>query len=84
MVGIAFPRALRPVFVAWMVIVFPVSWLTSHLILACLFYGLFTPLAFVFRLIGRDCLGLGRRPEQESYWVAKPTPENVRSYFRQS
>jgi len=82
-VGVAFPWALRPVFVGWMVLVFPVSWLTSHLILASLFYCMFAPLGLFFKLIGRDFLARGR-PNQDTYWVAKPSAEDVRSYFRQS
>ncbi|HYT90803.1 MAG TPA: SxtJ family membrane protein [Gemmataceae bacterium] len=82
--GFAFPKALRPVFVAWMVLVFPIGWLTTQLILALLFYCIFTPLGLWFRLIGRDGLACRLRPDQETYWTAKPPAADVRSYFRQS
>src|SRR5687768_8935989 len=49
--GLVLPRALRPVFVGWMILVLPIGWVVSHVLLAVLFYGLFTPLALVFRLI---------------------------------
>src|SRR5207302_438434 len=70
-VGLLFPAAVRPVFVSWMVLVYPVGWLTSHLVLACLFYCVFTPVGLFFKLVGRDALHRRFRPEQESYWVAK-------------
>src|SRR3954452_11482392 len=43
--GLAWPRLLRPVYVAWMVLAFPIGWTISQLIVALMFYGLFTPIA---------------------------------------
>ena len=78
-----FMLAVAPVFVGWMVLVYPVGWLASHLLLACVYYGLFTPLGLFFRVIGRDVLGRRFRRDQDSYWAVKPGAEDVRSYFRQ-
>ena len=36
-----------------MIVAFPIGWAVSHIMLAALFYGLFTPVALVFRTIGR-------------------------------
>ncbi len=83
LLGLAYPGALRPVFVGWMVLVFPVGWLISHLLLALLFYAVFTPLGIVFRLAGRDVLNR-RRPGGETYWQPRPAAPDVRGYFRQS
>ena len=83
-VGLVYPGALRPVFVGMMVLGFPVNWLVSHVMLALIFYCLFTPVAVLFRLVGRDILGRRFRRGEDTYWVAKPRPEGVRSYFRQS
>jgi hypothetical protein len=79
--GLAWPRAIRPVFVAWIVAAFPIGWTISLVILALLYFVVFTPLALVFRLIGRDPLGLRRRSELPTYWVPKPAIEPAR-YFR--
>jgi hypothetical protein len=81
--GLAFPDPIRPIYVAWMVLAFPIGWTVSRLILATIYYGLFTPVALAFRLIGRDALNRTRRPAVDSYWSAKPAPANLRSYFRQ-
>ena len=81
--GLACPRLVRPVFVGAMVVTFPIGWVVSHLLLAVVFYGLFAPLGVLFRLIGRDALGL-RRVHAESYWQPKPVAQGLRSYFRQS
>src|SRR5262245_19424406 len=47
--GLVRPQAVRPIFVGWMVLAFPIGWTISHLLLALLFYGLFTPLGLLFR-----------------------------------
>jgi hypothetical protein len=81
--GLARPEWLRPIYVAWMVVAFPIGWTVSQVLLAVLFYGLFTPIGLVFRLLGRDPLHRARRPERESYWSPKPVPASLRRYFQQ-
>jgi hypothetical protein len=82
--GLVFPAVLRPVFVGWMVVVYPMNWAVSRLLLAGVFYCLFTPLGLFFKLIGRDVLARRIRGDQETYWTDKPGAADVRSYFRQS
>ncbi len=82
-VGIIRPQTLRPIYVAWMVLAFPIGWTISQLILALMFYGLFTPIGLIFRIIGRDSLHRARQPGLESYWTPKPTPADPRRYFKQ-
>lgn len=82
--GLVQPRLMRPIFVGWMIVAFPIGWTVSRLVLGLLFYGLFTPLAIYFRWTGRDPLCRRRRLEKESYWTTKPAPTNVRQYFNQS
>jgi hypothetical protein len=55
----------------------------SHVILALIFYGLFTPLAALFRLLGRDPLHRKPRRGIDSYFVPKTTPVDSASYLRQ-
>ena len=55
----------------------------SRLVLGFLFYGLFTPLAFVFRVLGRDALGLKRRADAPTYWQAKPVVTDMNRYLQQ-
>ena len=56
----------------------------THVMLAVIFYCLFTPVAVLFKLLGRDVLGRRLQPAQETYWATKPQAKDVRSYFRQS
>lgn len=82
--GLIKPEAIRPVFAGCMKLAHPIGLVVSQLVLAVLFYGLFTPVALLFRLIGRDVLALRRRAGAASYWKPKPAAAAVRSYFRQS
>ena len=80
---IARPRWLGPIFTGWMILAFPIAWSVSMLVLLLLFYGLITPIALVFRLLGRDALDRELRPDQNSYWTKKSSGEQPRSYLRQ-
>src|SRR5262245_37443513 len=81
--GLAWPRLIKPIFVTWMMVAFPIGWTVSRIVLGALFYGLFTPLALVFRLMGRDELALRPKPGPGSYWSAKPTMTDKSRYLRQ-
>ncbi len=80
-VGLVKPHAVQPVFVVWLALAFPVGWTVSQVALAMLLYGMFTPLAVVFRLMRRDVLWL-KRPKRDSYWTPKPAPRDAASYLR--
>jgi Saxitoxin biosynthesis operon protein SxtJ len=84
LLGLLRPQAVRPLFRGAMTATYPIGWVVSHVLLAFMFYGLVTPMALFFRLIGRDVLACRRRADQPSYWVPKRMPSDVRSYFRQS
>lgn len=81
--GLVYPRLLRPIFIAWMILVFPIGWFVSQVLLGLVFFGLFLPIALIMRVAGRDALSLRRRPDADSYWQPKPAPADVRQYFRQ-
>jgi len=82
--GLIRPEAIRPVFTGWMKLAHPIGLVVSQVVLAVMFYGLFTPVALLFRLIGRDALSRRRRACTATYWKPKPATATVRSYFRQS
>ena len=81
--GLIKPSLLRWIFVAWMVLAFPIGWLISLVMLLILFYGVFTPVALLLRWRGRDALRLKQPASGTSFWLDKHTPLDVRSYFRQ-
>jgi Saxitoxin biosynthesis operon protein SxtJ len=83
-VGIAFPRLIKPIFLAWMTLAYPIGWVISHITLGVVFFLLFTPLAIVFRLMRRDALGLKRNSDAPSYWTLKSPPIDKARYLHQS
>ena len=81
-VGVLSPGAIRWVYSGWMVAVFPMGWTVSRLMLAALFYVIFTPVALLFKLLRRDALHLQRR-DAASHWTPKPGATSADQYFRQ-
>jgi Saxitoxin biosynthesis operon protein SxtJ len=82
--GLLKPEAVKPIFVCWMIVSFPIGWLVSHVALALLFYLIFTPVGLFFRLKGRDPLQRKFCSNTNSYWTNKVIPDDVRTYFDQS
>ena len=78
------PAALRPLYVCLTALALPIGMALSYALLALLFYGLFTPVALVFRLVGRDALCRHFDPGAESYWVRREQADDVSRYFQQS
>jgi hypothetical protein len=81
--GLSRPECVRYIYVGWMVLAFPIGWTVSQVMLALMFFGLFTPFGLVFHLIGRDPLQRTRRSDRNSYWETKPTPTDLKRYFKQ-
>lgn len=82
-IGLFFPKVLKPVFVGWLAVAFPIGWLVSHAALVVLFYGVMTPVGLFFRLRGRDPLKLRRQLDRGTYWMPKTPKIDQRSYLRQ-
>jgi hypothetical protein len=75
------PLALRPVHKYWMKLALLLGLLSSHVILALLYYLLVTPLGLVMRGLGKNPLTL--RPEEQagSYWMKRdPTRYSKQRY----
>jgi hypothetical protein len=81
--GLWRPAAVRWVYTGCMIVTFPIGVVVSHVMLAVIFYGVFTPVALLFRAIGRD--PLNRQPRvKASYWTAKSRARDPSDYLRQS
>jgi hypothetical protein len=75
LLGFAFPRALVWPNKAWMALAEALSFVSTRIILAFVFFVILTPIGFVKRLFGWD--PLHRRAERsDSYW--KPYSERQR------
>ncbi|MGH9387879.1 MAG: hypothetical protein ACRD2N_26775 [Vicinamibacterales bacterium] len=81
--GVVRPLAIRPLFTLLIGVTRPIGGIVTRVIVGFMFYGLFTPLALVFKLIGRDVLALKRRAGPNTYWTARQAVTDPRRYFRQ-
>jgi hypothetical protein len=81
--GLVRPAAVRWLFVGMTVVTYPIGWVVSQVMLAIMFYGIITPLAWWFRVRGRDLLTRRPAPNRATFWAPKQTPEDMRAYFRQ-
>ena len=81
-IGLYAPSTVRPIFVGWMMLVFPVGWLVARIALIVLFGIVMTPLALLLRACKRDTLQL-RRPMRDSYWRPRVEEASISRYFRQ-
>ncbi|MCA9605432.1 MAG: hypothetical protein KC619_07545 [Myxococcales bacterium] len=81
--SLVYPKANRVLFVLLSVLSFPIGFVMSYVILGTIFFGLFAPIALLFRLIGRDALRRKTGSAKDSYWQkARPTRPKG-DYFRQ-
>ena len=76
------PSFIRPIYVGAMVITFPIGWTVSRVLLGLIYYGLITPVAVIFRLIGRDTLFLKHHSETKTYWLPKVISTDPKRYFK--
>jgi hypothetical protein len=81
--SLVYPMANRALFVALVVLTYPIGLFVSHVVLALLFFGILTPVAVWFRAIGRDPLSRKFEPERPSYWTDVPEVSDPKHYFRQ-
>lgn len=81
--GVCLPSLMRPVYVVWMALAFPIGWTVSHAMMAATFYLVMTPIGLIMRLCGRDPMQRRIDRNAKSYWISKPANRDVKSYFRQ-
>ena len=85
MVILAMVRAglLKPLYLLLNAAAMPIGYVVSHVILFIIYYLIFTPIALVFRLIGRDALHRDIDRQAGTYWSPLDPHPEPRRYFRQ-
>jgi hypothetical protein len=68
--GAVVPGRLGPVYRAWMGLALAMSRVTTPLLMGVIYFGLFTPLAVVLRLVRRRAVGVA--PGAPTAWVDRP------------
>ena len=74
--------ALLPLNKLWMRFGLLLGIIVSPIVLGVIFFGLFTPIAFVMRLIGRDELRL-KFIKKPSHWIPRSEPIKSESFKHQ-
>jgi hypothetical protein len=82
-VGTVWPGAMLRPYRILALVTAPVGWVVSRLLLVVIYYALLTPLALVFRLLGRDSLRRRFEPQATTYWQPRAAALDRRRYLRQ-
>ena len=82
-VGYMWTPLIRVVYVVWMAAVFPIGWLVSHVLLAAVFYLVFTPIGIIMKLCRYDPMQRKFDREADSYWQPREQNEDTSRYFKQ-
>jgi hypothetical protein len=73
-VALVAPSILRPLNRIWLQVGLLLQRIVSPVILAVLFYLVFTPLSFLGRMMGKDFLKLRFDRDAKSYWIPRTPP----------
>jgi hypothetical protein len=73
---------LTPLNRAWMALGLLLGRVVSPIVLGAMFYGVFTPVAWVMRLAGRDAMCRRLDPAAASYWVKRDPPGPADDSYR--
>ncbi len=73
------PEAMRRFYVAWMIAVYPIGWVVSHVIMAIVYYAVVTPMGVIMRLFGYNPM---RGNVADTYWIKREPTRDTKRYFR--
>ena len=81
--GLVAPASLRPVYRGWMRIGMRLGLITTPIVLGLVFYIVFAPVGFAFRVFGRDSMARRLDRSTESYRVdsRRSAPRDVERPF---
>ena len=77
------PELLRPIFLGMILVGWPIGWVIANLMLALVYFGLFTPIGLLLRFRRGDLLGRRFDPSASTYWVTITESSQPHEYLRQ-
>jgi hypothetical protein len=77
------PRWMRPLYVGLTAVSLPIGIVMSHVVIGLVFFGVVTPIAVAFRLVGRDPLQRTFDRSARTYWTRRAPVTDLTRYFRQ-
>ena len=85
LVGLAAPGLLHPLSRVWAKLALLLHRIVNPITTSVMFFLVFVPAGFIFRLLGKDPLRLKLEPNAETYWIVRnppgPAPETMRHQF---
>ncbi|MFP4173581.1 MAG: SxtJ family membrane protein [Candidatus Hydrogenedentota bacterium] len=67
-IGLVAPRALTPVFIAWMKLAIGLNWVITYILLTVVFVLMITPVGLVRQIFAEDPLKRKWLPNAITYW----------------
>jgi hypothetical protein len=71
-IALAVPILVKPIYVTWMTFAAVIGFVMTRVILGILFFGVFTLIALVAKLLRHDLLNEHWDKWAETYWVKRP------------
>ena len=81
--GTIAPKSVRPIYIGWMAVGFPIGYVMSHIVFAIVYFVIFTAVALYFRLTGRDALQRRFDKAAQTYWIKRAATPSPKAYFKQ-
>ena len=85
LLGLAAPIILKPIYKVWMSFAVVMGFVMTRVILTVLYFGMFTPIALLTKLLGKDLLDQRLDKNAASYWVQRPAttfvPKSAENMF---
>ena len=83
---LATPSLATPLYKAWLTFGNIMGFVISRIILALIFFGIFTPLGIIFRILKRDILGLklafySKEKSQSLFKIRETQPTSMKNQF---
>lgn len=81
--GYFFPHLMKPLYLTWMILFYPLRWLISYLLIVVVYYLVISPIGMALRFLGYDLIGRHFDQQNTSYWKTKQQGRKETDYFRQ-
>lgn len=85
LLGLAVPILLKPIYKVWMSFAVVMGFIMTRVILTVLYFGMFTPIALLTKLLGKDLLEERWDKNAATYWVKRPAtkfdPKSAENMF---
>ncbi len=80
-IGILKPILLKYIYLGWMAIAITMGFFVTKVILSIVFYGIFTIVGIIARLVNQDMLDQQYDPDAETYWKQHEKPQDSRKHL---